>query len=121
MRRRSNARGLATEEAGPVELAGSQRVHAVVDEMLEALLEEDRRMRSARGDERTRVRILVEQRIESPQRLGAHAGVEACALPLEDRVELRPLTGRTAERRTLRGERPRNYGVRCRNDPIDRT
>ena len=53
LRLRPLARGLATAELGSTELAGSQRVHAVVDEMLEALLEEDQRMRSARGDERT--------------------------------------------------------------------
>ena len=59
LRLRPLARGLATEEAGTVELAGSQRVHALVEEMLESLLEEDKRMRSARGDERTQRLIKV--------------------------------------------------------------
>lgn len=96
LRLRPLSRGLATEEVGPVELSGSLRVHDLVSEMLEALLEEDRRQRSARGDERTQriVKLVSElkgvralQRVlredTAQMHLGVPGGGLAAATPAE--------------------------------------
>jgi hypothetical protein len=96
LRMRPMARGLATKEIGPVELSGGTRIQALVDEMLEALLEEDRRQRSARGDLRTQriVKLVAELKgVRALQRvlredtkqmhLGLPGGGLAAATPAE--------------------------------------